>query len=219
MMRFLAVRTLGLVATLAGWSLVLWLLLPPENGAFVGPAAAAAIGERLAVTLPLAAFALLLALGLGLPAALAGARRGGPADLLVQWASRVLLVPAPLWIGMLLVVVVAGMLRLLPAGGFMPWHQDIGGAIASLLLPAVALAIPLAAAVARLARAAFDGIGDAPHVLAARLLGVPSGRPSCGTAWAVCAARAAGGPLAGVALAGTMIVENVFYLPDWAGCW
>lgn len=216
MRRFLVMRTLGLAATLAGWGLLLGLVLPPDERGFIDPAAATAIGERLAVTAPLTLMILLLALSGGLPIVLKAARQSGrPVDTILGWTARVFTSPMPVWLGMVLVVVVAGMLRWVPAGGFMPWHQNPGGAFSSLLLPAIAVALPLAAAVARLGRSAFAAIDEWPDVFAARAQGMPAGEAALrhGVPRALAGLAPLAGPLFAAALAGAMVVETVFYLP------
>ncbi|MBK8085778.1 MAG: ABC transporter permease subunit [Devosia sp.] len=100
--------------------------------------------ERLAVTLPLAllAFLISVATGLGLAAADAAVPMRAPAALLAA-------MPA-FWAGLLLILGVAGGLKLLPASGFVPWQSNPAAALGSLLLPALAIGIPGGGQFARL---------------------------------------------------------------------
>lgn len=104
------------------------------------------LAERAGPTLVLAATAIGLAavLGVGL-GALAATRRGGRLDLLVVGGSVLGLALPPYWVALLLVQLFAVRLGWLPVFG--------SGTAAHLILPAVTLALPGAAIVARLVRA------------------------------------------------------------------
>jgi peptide/nickel transport system permease protein len=116
----------------------------------------AAIGEKMQVTLPLCLLALtmsvLVALPLGILAAVGRERWYG--QLIGAFTQLGLAVPAFV-LGLLLVTVFAVQLDLLPVQGF-PRERwgDPAGALASLLLPAVTLAVPQAAVLARFVRSA-----------------------------------------------------------------
>lgn len=212
----MAMRALGFLATLLAWALLLALLLPSAHGLLPTADAFDAVASRLAVTLPLAAMAMILAVSIALAAALVELRsRATAARAILSWASRLLVALSPLWLGMLLVVVVAGALRWLPAGGFMPWERSTGGALVALLLPSLSIALPASAWLARLIRPQLVGLADRPEVVAARL----SGMARRSAMWRVGLPRAfarlapQAGMLVGAMLAGAMVVENVFYLP------
>lgn len=116
---------------------------------------ASLVAERLAVTLPLALLALALAVGVGVPLGVwAAARRGGIADGMVRGFGRLGVAVPNFWIAMLLIWVFSVALGWLPAGGFPGWTAGTGPALAALILPAVALAVPEAAILVRLTRAA-----------------------------------------------------------------
>lgn len=116
---------------------------------------ASLVAERLAVTLPLALLALALAVGVGVPLGVwAAARRGGIADGMVRGFGRLGVAVPNFWIAMLLIWVFSVALGWLPAGGFPGWTAGAGPALAALILPAVALAVPEAAILVRLTRAA-----------------------------------------------------------------
>ena len=96
------------------------------------------IGERLQVTLPLAALATFVALAIGVPLGLLAARTQG------RWTDWVIGVFAQLgvatpsfWLGMFLIVLFAVRWQWLPAGGFVPWTTDPVASLRSLLLPAI----------------------------------------------------------------------------------
>ncbi|MHB1104005.1 MAG: ABC transporter permease [Devosia sp.] len=176
----------------------------------------ALIAERLMVTAPLAAMAMLLAAAIGLPLGLLAARNpGSPVDRLVTGGMLLFTSLPAFWLGMLLALVFSGALRWLPSGGFVPWAQDPGGALTSLILPAVTLALPTAALLARSARAALAEVRAADFLRTARLKGLTPRQALWrhGLRNALLPVLARLGPLCAALIAGTIVVENVFYLP------
>jgi peptide/nickel transport system permease protein len=174
------------------------------------------IAERLVVTLPLALLAMLLAgaagLGLGV---LAAAHRGRPADRLVGGFAQLGIAIPDFWIGLLLILLFSTTLNWFAAGGFPGWEAGLGPALAALLLPAVALAMPQAAVLARVTRSAMLEVLGEDFVRTARAKGlsraavlrrhvVPNGLVPVVT-------------IAGLQfsflVAGAVLVENVFSLP------
>ena len=180
-----------------------------------GTPVAQLVGQRIGVTAPLALAASALSTVVGLPlGVLAAARRGRAADAAVRAASQVGLAVPNFWLGLLLVLVFAVRLGWLPAGGFGGWSDPVAAARA-LLLPAVALALPQAAVLARVARGATLETLQADYVRTARARGlsrsaalwrhaVPNALGPILTIW---------GLQLSFLLAGAVIVENVFALP------
>jgi peptide/nickel transport system permease protein len=117
------------------------------------------------------------------------------------------------WGGILLVLVFAVTLHWLPAGGFPGWSA--AGAIAALLLPAVALALPRAAVLGRMTRAALLEVLEEPYVAVARAKGVSGFVVLYKHALrnALISLVTVLGLLAAQLVAGSILVENVFYLP------
>ncbi len=174
------------------------------------------VAERLVVSLPLALLALTLAAALGIPTGvLAAARRGRPADTGLMALSQLGVAIPNFWFAVLLILLFAVQLRWLPAGGFAGWGQGPWPGLRSLLLPAVALALPQAAILARVTRSAvLECLGE-DYVRTARAKGLP---PDAAL-WrhAVPNALIPVVTILGLQfsflLAGTIIVEQVFYLP------
>jgi peptide/nickel transport system permease protein len=147
--------------------------------------------------------------------ALAALRPDGFGDrALVALASVGTAVPS-FWLGMVLVLAIAGGLHWLPSGGFVPWQQDFGGALLSLLLPALALALPAGCGLATEVRDALVAARWSSYVLAGRARGATATdafrQDGIPTAALSVAKRAI--PRAAEIVLGTVIVENVFYLP------
>ena len=175
------------------------------------------VADRLAVSGPLALLSLALAAGLALPVGLlAAARRGGPADVTVMAATQVGIAVPNFWFAMLLVLVFAIRWQVLPAGGFpgSGW-QAPGAALAALILPAVALALPQAAILARVLRSALIETLGQDYIRTARAKGLSRGQALLRHAFrnALIPVLTILGMQFSFLLAGAIIIENVFYLP------
>ena len=105
--------------------------------------------ERIAVSLPLAFFALLLSTALAIPLGVLAARYNGRAlDTGIMSIAQVGVAVPNFWIAILLVYVFAIILRVLPSGGFPGWETSLSGSLQALLLPSIALALPQASIMA-----------------------------------------------------------------------
>jgi ABC-type transport system substrate-binding protein/ABC-type dipeptide/oligopeptide/nickel transport system permease component len=174
------------------------------------------LGPRLAVSLPLAIAATGLAAALGVGAAAWGAAKPGRwADRLVGWSARFGLAMPSFWLAALLLLLVAVRWRWLPASGFPGWGAGVEPASIALILPVLSLALPQAAVVARVARAALGAELGRDYVRFARAKGLgpatilwrhalPNALPPI---------LALIGLLFPFLLAGSVLVEQVFGLP------
>lgn len=191
---------------------VLLHLLPNAGG---DPLALQFFGDRLAVTLPLVLMAGILALLLGAGISLGAAYLGGRGDRVLGAVATLLSYLPPFWLGLLLALLLNGMLRWLPAGGFMPWSAGPLQALNSLVLPALALALPHAGQFATRLRGAFGPEMDDREILALRIAGMTPGqaRWSVGLGRALPQAPQLVGRMLASVLVGAVVVENVFYLP------
>jgi len=174
------------------------------------------IGERVVVSLPLALLSLFLSTAIAIPVGIfSAARRGRAADTAVMGITQLGVAIPNFWFALLLIYVFAVWLRLVPAGGFAGWGNGIWPGIRSLLLPAVALALPQAAILARVTRSAMLEVLGEDYIRTARAKGMPRRY----VLWRH-ALRNAMIPVLTIMglqfsflLAGTIIIENVFYLP------
>lgn len=174
------------------------------------------IAERLAVSLPLALLATALSVIIGVPAGYLAARsRGKLADALFGWAARIGIALPSFWLAILLVLLFSVLLRWFGGGGFPGWDGGWGPALKALTLPTLALAIPQAAILARVTRASLIETMAEDYVRTARAKGLSRD--------AVLRRHAlpnALGPVLTVLglqvpflLAGSAIIENIFFLP------
>ena len=174
------------------------------------------IGERITVSLPLALMALLLSTAIALPVGLfSAARRGRPADTVAMSMAQIGVAIPNFWFALLLIYVFAVWLRIVPAGGFAGWSAGVWPAFKSLLLPAVALALPQAAILSRITRSALLEVLDEDFIRTARAKGLP--QPIVLRRHALRNAMIPVLTIVGLQfaflIAGTIIIENVFYLP------
>ncbi|WP_372799998.1 ABC transporter permease [Paracoccus seriniphilus] len=171
--------------------------------------------DRMQVSLPLAVMALTLAAAIAFPAGLfAASRRGRPGDVTVMGATQLGIALPNFWFAMLLVLVFAIKLRWFPAGGFPGWSQPLAS-LKSLLLPALALALPQAAILARVLRSALIETQQQDYIRTARAKGLSTRQTLRRHALrnAMVSVLTIMGLQFSFLLAGAIIIENVFFLP------
>ena len=171
--------------------------------------------DRLWVSLPLALYALILSTLLAFPLGiLAASYRGGAADYGVMGATQLGIAIPNFWFGMLLQSLFAVTLQWVSAGGFAGWETP-GAAIVSLTLPALALALPQAAILARVMRSALIETLSQDYIRTARAKGLSRRQVVFRHALrnALIPALTILGLQLSFLLAGAIIIENVFFLP------
>ncbi|WP_299783860.1 ABC transporter permease [uncultured Roseobacter sp.] len=174
------------------------------------------VADRIAVSLPLALYALILSILIAFPAGIfAASRRGQAGDLGVMGATQFGVALPNFWFAMMLVLVFAINLRWFPAGGFAGWDKGLLAGLTSLTLPAVALALPQAAILTRVMRSALLDVLGEDFMRTARAKGLTARQ----TLWRHGLRNAMIPVLTIIGLqfsflfAGTIIIEQVFYLP------
>jgi peptide/nickel transport system permease protein len=174
------------------------------------------IAERMAVTLPLSILAMIVSVAVGLPIGiLAAMRRGKATDTALMVLVQIGVAIPNFWFGMLLTLVFSVTLRWLPTGGFVPWNEDPMAALKSLILPGLALALPQASILARVMRTALVDITEQDFIRTARAKGLTKAEAVWrhGVRNAMLPVLTILGLQFAYLIAGTIIVENVFYLP------
>lgn len=174
------------------------------------------IGERLAVTAPLAALAMLLTTVIALTAGVyAASKHDRLGDIGVMTASQLGIAIPNFWFGVLLILVFSVKLRWFSAGGFPGWADGPWQAFKALILPAVALAVVQAAILARITRSAVLDVMREDFVRTARAKGLNRRQ----VLWrhvlrnALVPVLTVLGLQFANLLTGTVIIENVFALP------
>jgi peptide/nickel transport system permease protein len=172
--------------------------------------------DKLAVSAPLAALASVIALLLALPlGVLAGVRHRRLSGSLISALSLGGIAVPGFWFGLLMVTLFAIKLRLLPAGGFVPWSDDPLAALRSLLLPALSLGLVQAAVLTRYVRSAVIEVQREDYMRTARAKGLTRAqalrRHGLRNA-AIPVVTVLGIQLTSL-LVGAIVIENVFVLP------
>ena len=172
--------------------------------------------ERLALTVPLALMAMALTTVLALAAGVyAAAHHNKVGDVGVMGLAQLGIAIPNFWFAILLILLFSVHLQWFSAGGFDGWSEGLGQGLKSLLLPAIALAVVQAAILARITRSAVLEVLREDFVRTARAKGL-SQRAAL---WrhvlrnAMVPVITVMGMQFAELLAGTIVVENVFFLP------
>jgi len=204
--------------------------IPVQYAAWVGQAVVGDLGRsiqydvpvgslilsRLQVTLPLTLLAAGLMAAAAIPLGVFAATRHRRWGDYVSMALSQLGVAVPgFWAGLLLILLFSVRLGWVPAGGFDGWGQGVWPAVKSLLLPAVALGLFQFAVLARTTRSALLEVLREEYVKTARAKGVPERAVLFRHALsnAMIPVLTVAGIQLGQLMAGSIILESVFYLP------
>ncbi|HCO70011.1 MAG TPA: ABC transporter permease [Mesotoga infera] len=109
--------------------------------------------DRLPVTISLAVMALVLIVLIGIPLGIVSAKYGERLPgILITLISQIGMAIPSFWSGIILIYIFGIVLRWVSPGGFVPWSEDAYGAFKSLILPAIAIALPSIASIIRYTR-------------------------------------------------------------------
>jgi peptide/nickel transport system permease protein len=172
--------------------------------------------SRLTVTLPLTLLAAALMITAAIPLGVYAAthhRRWG--DYLTMVLSQLGVAVPGFWAGLLLILLFSVQLGWVQAGGFDGWGQGFWRGVRSLLLPAVALGLFQFAVLVRTTRSALLEVLREEYVKTARAKGVAERAVLFRHALrnALIPIVTVAGIQLGQLLAGSIILESVFYLP------
>ena len=186
------------------------------NSYVYGTPVALLIAERMWLTIPLALMSMAITVVLALSAGIyTAANHNKLGDVGVMTLTQVGIALPNFWFAILLILLFAVKLQWLSAGGFPGWDDGVWPAIKSLLLPAISLAVVQAAILARVTRSAVLEVLREDFVRTARAKGL-SRREAL---WrhvlrnAMIPVMTVMGLQFANLLAGTIVIENVYYLP------
>ena len=172
--------------------------------------------ERLALTVPLAVMAMALTTVLALVVGVyAASRHNRLGDVGLMGLTQIGIAVPNFWFAILLILLFSVHLQWFSAGGFPGWDEGLAEALKALLLPALSLAVVQAAILARITRSAVLEVLREDFVRTARAKGLSQRA----TLWrhvlrnALIPVVTVMGLQFANLLAGTIVVENVFYLP------
>ncbi len=174
------------------------------------------IAERFWVSLPLALLAFVISTVIGIPAGvMAAARRGRASGRAIITAAQAGVAVPNFWLAILLVLIFAVGIRWFSAGGFPGWEAGLLPGLKALFLPAIALALPQAAILTQIMRTSMLDVMDNDYIRTARAKGLsqPQVLRRHALRNALIPVLTILGLQFGFLLAGSIIVENVFYLP------
>jgi peptide/nickel transport system permease protein len=186
-----------------------------ESSTFAGRSVTSLVAERTGPSALIGGLALVVATLLGIPAGIvSGARRRSTGARAIRIIGMLTLCVPPMVLSLALLLM-ASRTGWFPAGGF-PVEASWIERARYLVLPVLALALPVGAALERLqSRAVADALTD-PSILAARARGVPSGRIVWHHAWRLSLkpVLAVYGVMIGALISGSFVVE---YVMTWPG--
>ena len=167
------------------------------------------IAQGLPISLMLGGLAIVLALAIGVTAGLfAAVRAGKAADKVIMMLATVATALPTFVTGPALALLFGLWLGLLPVSG-------TGDGVAWLIMPVVALALPVSGAIAKLTRAGLASVLKQDHIRTARARGLPEVKIlfKHGLRPALVPVASYLGPAAAGLLTGAVVVETVFGLP------
>jgi peptide/nickel transport system permease protein len=186
------------------------------NSYVYGTPVGSLIAERLVLTIPLAIMSMLITVVLALSAGVyTAANHNKLGDVGVMSLTQIGIALPNFWFAILLVLLFSVRLQWLSAGGFAGWEDGIWPGVKSLLLPSISLAVVQAAILARVTRSAVLEVLREDFVRTARAKGLGKRE----VLWnhvlrnAMIPVMTVMGLQFANLLAGTIVIENVFYLP------
>ncbi|MFC4402541.1 ABC transporter permease [Gracilibacillus xinjiangensis] len=172
--------------------------------------------DRIPVTFSLTILSLTLTIAIGIPLGILIARTEG------KWISVLLSVITQLgiaipsfWFGFIIILVFGVILNLFPTYGYVPWSEDFFGALRSLFLPSLAIAISNIAVIIRYLRNTILDQSKMEYVRTARCKGLTERKIMYGHILrnALIPIITILGLTIADTLGGSIIIENVFALP------
>jgi len=174
--------------------------------------------EKLPVTLELAAFAIVIALAIGVPMGIVSAVKRNTAwdygaNAIALWG----LSTPNFWLGIMLILLFSVTLGWLPASGFVSPFEDLKANLAALIMPAFVLGNAIAAVLMRHTRSAMLQVLSSDYVRTARAKGLSERRVVLKHALrnALIPVITLGALELGTLLSGAVLTEQVFTIPGF----
>jgi peptide/nickel transport system permease protein len=186
------------------------------NSYAYGTPVAGLIMERLTLTIPLAMLSMSCTVVLALSAGIyTAAHHNKLGDVGVMALTQFGIALPNFWFAILLILLFSVKLQWLSAGGFAGWDEGVVAGLRSLLLPAISLSVVQAAILARVTRSAVLEVLREDFVRTARAKGLSRREVLWGHVLrnAMIPVMTVMGLQFANLLAGTIVIESVFYLP------
>jgi peptide/nickel transport system permease protein len=183
---------------------------------FLEKSVLASLLDRAQPTILLTLFAMLVAVGIGIPAGIIAAqRRGKWLDVGTMGFAMIGISMPTFWLGLNLILIFAVKLRWLPVAGYAPLSDGLWTSLKYLILPAITLGVAQSALIARMTRSMMLDVLNTDFIRTARSKGITENRIVYGHAL-----RNAFLPLLNVIglafaalLGGAVVTEQIFNIP------
>jgi peptide/nickel transport system permease protein len=173
------------------------------------------LAQRLPVTIELTLLSMTLAVAVGVPLGVRAAARPGAVRQATEGFVVAGIAITDFWLGIMLVLLFAGIWQVLPPSGYVPFLKDPVANLRYLILPVLALAFGEAAYILRTTRGAMEEVLGTQYILFLRAKGIAERRIVYRHAL-----RNAAPPIVtvigiqfGVLLGGAIVIESLFALP------
>ncbi len=174
------------------------------------------LSDRLPVTMSLAGLTLFIVLLISLPLGMFAARRQNKwSDMSLSTVTQVGMAIPSFWLGMILILYIGMQFSFFKISGYIPWTQSVAGALSTLLLPALTIAIPQIAVNFRYVRTAILEQVQLDYVRTIRSKGMSEQNVMYKHVLknSMIPILTVFGLIMAEVVAGTIIVEQVFSLP------
>lgn len=172
--------------------------------------------DRLPVTMSLAGLTLIIVLIISLPLGIFAARRQNKlSDVSLSTVTQIGMAVPSFWLGMMLILYIGLQFSFFKISGYIPWTQSVAGALSTLILPALTIAIPQIAVNFRYVRTAILEQVQLDYVRTIRSKGMSEQNVMYKHVLknSMIPILTVFGLIMAEVVAGTIIVEQVFSLP------
>ncbi|WP_155592990.1 ABC transporter permease [Lysinibacillus cavernae] len=172
--------------------------------------------DRLPVTMSLAGLTLIIVLFISLPLGMFAARRQNKlSDVSLSTVTQIGMAVPSFWLGMMLILYIGLQFSFFKISGYIPWTQSVAGALSTLILPALTIAIPQIAINFRYVRTAILEQVQLDYVRTIRSKGMSEQNVMYKHVLknSMIPILTVFGLIMAEVVAGTIIVEQVFSLP------